>query len=183
MVPVFLTTLVIGLGMLAIQLFAGRPPTGAWRLVTTPTGTMAHGSSSRAFASGPSRCSPSGSWERCSAPLPLRGPNRGHGHRHAVVGLLAGYVASATVRRLQRQVTTSVITNEDVVGRVGRVLVVPTGEARGKVRVAVRGSVVDYVARSTTRSRRTSPSSSRNATRARSASSGPRRACTQRVIA
>jgi membrane protein implicated in regulation of membrane protease activity len=147
MVPVFLTTLVIGLGMLAIQLFAGHDADGGH-----DAGHDADGHDGPWILLASVRF-----WAFALLTFGLVGTLLRLFHFAGrieatviatVVALLAGYVASATVRRLQRQVTTSVITNEDVVGRVGRVLVVPTGEARGKVRVAVRGSVVDYVARS-----------------------------------
>lgn len=65
-----------------------------------------------------------------------------------VAGVAAGYVAATVVRRLQGQGTSSVATSREVVGRVGRVIVAPSNETRGKVRVSVRGSFVDYVARS-----------------------------------
>jgi membrane protein implicated in regulation of membrane protease activity len=65
-----------------------------------------------------------------------------------VAGVGSGYVAASVVRRLQGQGTSSVATTADVVGRVGRVIVPPSAEARGKVRVSVRGRDVDYVAKS-----------------------------------
>jgi membrane protein implicated in regulation of membrane protease activity len=64
-------------------------------------------------------------------------------------GLVSGYVAATVVRRLQGQGTSSVAAQREVIGRVGRVIVAPSTETRGKVRVSVRGSFVDYVARST----------------------------------
>jgi membrane protein implicated in regulation of membrane protease activity len=66
-----------------------------------------------------------------------------------IAGLASGFVAHTVVRRLQSQGTSSVGTSKDVIGRVGRVIVAPSNESRGKVRVSVRGSFVDYVARST----------------------------------
>ncbi len=65
-----------------------------------------------------------------------------------VTGLASGYVSAMVVRRLQGQGTSSSATSRDVIGLVGRVIVPPSTETRGKVRVSVRGSVVDYVARS-----------------------------------
>jgi len=65
----------------------------------------------------------------------------------AIAGAISGYVATSVVRRLQGG-TSSVATSRDVVGQVGRVIVAPSNDARGKVRVNVRGSMVDYVARS-----------------------------------
>ncbi len=64
-------------------------------------------------------------------------------------GLVSGYLAAMVVRRLQVQTTSSVSNSREVIGRVGRVIVAPSTETRGKVRVSVRGSFVDYVARST----------------------------------
>jgi membrane protein implicated in regulation of membrane protease activity len=66
-----------------------------------------------------------------------------------VAGLASGFVAHTVVRRLQGPGTSSVASSKDVIGRVGRVIVPPSTETRGKVRVSVRGSFVDYVARST----------------------------------
>lgn len=66
-----------------------------------------------------------------------------------VSGVVSGYVAATVVRRLQGQGTSSVADRREVIGRVGRVIVPPSSETRGKVRVSVRGSFVDYVARST----------------------------------
>ena len=65
-----------------------------------------------------------------------------------VAGLASGYVATMVVRRLTGQGTSSVANTREVIGRVGRVIVAPSTESRGKVRVSVRGSFVDYVARS-----------------------------------
>jgi len=67
----------------------------------------------------------------------------------SIAGLASGFVAQAVVRRLQGQGTSSVGSSKDVIGQVGRVIVPPSTETRGKVRVSVRGSFVDYVARST----------------------------------
>lgn len=60
----------------------------------------------------------------------------------------SGYGATTVVRRLQGQGTSSVASAREVIGRVGRVIVAPSSESRGKVRVSVRGHEVDYVARS-----------------------------------
>ena len=64
-------------------------------------------------------------------------------------GLASGFIAHTIVRRLTGHGTSSVATSKDVIGQVGRVIVPPSSESRGKVRVSVRGSFVDYVARST----------------------------------
>ena len=66
----------------------------------------------------------------------------------AVAGIASGLLAHTVVRRLQGHGTSSVATSRDVIGQVGRVIVPPSTETRGKVRVSVRGSFVDYVARS-----------------------------------
>ncbi len=65
-----------------------------------------------------------------------------------LAGVLSGYVAATVVRRLQGDGTSSVSTSREVIGRVGRVIVAPSNETRGKVRVSIRGSFVDYAARS-----------------------------------
>jgi membrane protein implicated in regulation of membrane protease activity len=62
-------------------------------------------------------------------------------------GLASGYVAASVVRRLQVEQASSIVTSRDIVGRVGKILVPPTPDVRGKVRVRVRGSFVDYVAK------------------------------------
>jgi membrane protein implicated in regulation of membrane protease activity len=67
----------------------------------------------------------------------------------SVAGLASGFIAHTVVRRLQGPGTSSVASSKDVIGQVGRVIVPPSSETRGKVRVSVRGSFVDYVARST----------------------------------
>jgi len=66
-----------------------------------------------------------------------------------VAGVASGGVAASVLKRLQGHGTSSVADSGEVIGRVGRVIVPPSAEARGKVRVSVRGHDVDYVARST----------------------------------
>ncbi len=63
-------------------------------------------------------------------------------------GLTSGTFAATVIRRLVRQAATSHASSSDVVGRLGRVIVPPDEEGRGKVRVELKGSYVDYVARS-----------------------------------
>ncbi len=63
-------------------------------------------------------------------------------------GLAAGAAASLVIRRLLVKDTSSVVGARDVVGLVGRVIVPPSDEGHAKVRVSVKGSVVDYVAHS-----------------------------------
>ncbi|WP_257458267.1 hypothetical protein [Archangium lipolyticum] len=64
----------------------------------------------------------------------------------AGVGLGAGLIASRVLRGLGRAEVGSVVRPEDVVGRLGRV-VVPVGRNQpGKVRVELRGRTVDLLA-------------------------------------
>jgi membrane protein implicated in regulation of membrane protease activity len=63
-------------------------------------------------------------------------------------GLGSGAFAASVIRTLASRSATSHVAASDVVGRVGRVLVPLVPGGRGKVRVEVKGSVVDYVARS-----------------------------------
>jgi len=65
----------------------------------------------------------------------------------APFGVIAGYVAASVVRRLQQKGTSSQATDSDIIGLIGRVLVPPPGTGQGKVRVRVKSSYVDYVAR------------------------------------
>lgn len=146
MMSVFVASLVIGLGALAVQLFGGHDAghdggghdAGAhdgpllflasvrfWAFALLVFGLV--GTLLRAF----------GFAGRLEATL-IAG----------VAGFIAGFVAATIVKRLQGQGTSSVATSREVVGLVGRVIVPPSNETRGKVRVSVRGSMVDYIARS-----------------------------------
>ncbi len=64
-------------------------------------------------------------------------------------GFGSGTFAVTVIRRLlTRSASSNVTRGEGIVGRMGRVIVPPSAERRGKIRVEVKGSVVDYVARS-----------------------------------
>jgi membrane protein implicated in regulation of membrane protease activity len=63
-------------------------------------------------------------------------------------GAASGLFAASVIRRLGRQAQSSHVTAGDVVGRVGRVVVPLDAGASGKVRIEIKGSSVDYVARS-----------------------------------
>lgn len=65
----------------------------------------------------------------------------------APFGALTGFVAAGLVRRLQQKGTSSQATDADLIGLIGRVLVPPPGAGQGKVRIRVKASYVDYVAR------------------------------------
>jgi len=65
----------------------------------------------------------------------------------APFGAVSGFVAASVVRRLQQKGTTSQVTDSDIIGLIGRVLVPPPATGQGKVRVRVKASYVDYVAR------------------------------------
>lgn len=65
----------------------------------------------------------------------------------APFGALSGFAAATIIRRLQQRSTSSQATDSDIVGLIGRVLVPPPVSGEGKVRVRVKASYVDYVAR------------------------------------
>ena len=62
------------------------------------------------------------------------------------MGLGSGVLASLTFRALSRSQVSSGGELADVVGKLGRVLVSPTGSSCGKIRVEVRGQSHDYLA-------------------------------------
>jgi len=63
-------------------------------------------------------------------------------------GVASGFFAASVIRRLTSRPATSHAVSSDVVGRVGRVIVPLVPGGLGKVRVELKGGVVDYVARS-----------------------------------
>ncbi len=65
-----------------------------------------------------------------------------------VCGIGSGVTAVSVVRRLSARGPSSNVATSDIVGRVGRVIVPPNEAGRAKIRVEVKGSYVDYVARS-----------------------------------
>lgn len=66
-----------------------------------------------------------------------------------VLGVGAGVGATTVIRRMTQKGPSSQVLPTEVVGKIGRVLVAPGGSARGKIRVELRGQIVDYVAAST----------------------------------
>lgn len=62
------------------------------------------------------------------------------------VGLLSGLIASATFRALSRAETSSGGEARDAVGQIGRVLLPLGSGKRGKIRIQVRGQLVDLLA-------------------------------------
>lgn len=65
-----------------------------------------------------------------------------------VLGAISGFVAAWSVRRLMVQTSTSHATSQDVVGRLGRVIVPADAGAAAKVRIEVKGERIDRIARS-----------------------------------
>jgi membrane protein implicated in regulation of membrane protease activity len=63
-------------------------------------------------------------------------------------GVGSGLFAASVIQNLSSRPATSHVASSDVVGRLGRVLVPLVPGGRGKVRVELKGAVVDYVARS-----------------------------------
>ena len=68
----------------------------------------------------------------------------------AVLGVASGAGATTVIRRMTQKAPMSQVLPAEVVGKVGRVLVPLAGGAggRGKIRVELRGQIVDYVATS-----------------------------------
>lgn len=65
-------------------------------------------------------------------------------------GFASGTFAVTVIRRLlTRSTTSNVKRGEGVIGKLGKVIVPLSPDGRGKVRIEVKGSVVDYVARAT----------------------------------
>jgi membrane protein implicated in regulation of membrane protease activity len=62
-------------------------------------------------------------------------------------GAAAGFFAASVIRSLVSKPATSHVSNKDVVGRVGRVIVPLVPGGLGKVRVELKGGVIDYTAR------------------------------------
>jgi len=62
-------------------------------------------------------------------------------------GFASGLFAASVLRRLTRQGASSHGTASDVVGRIGRVVIPLDANGVGKVRIEIKGSHVDYVAR------------------------------------
>jgi membrane protein implicated in regulation of membrane protease activity len=65
-----------------------------------------------------------------------------------VSGVASGAFAATVIRRMTHRGPSSQIAAGEVVGKLGRVLVPAAAGSRGKVRVQVRGQLVDYVASS-----------------------------------
>ena len=64
-------------------------------------------------------------------------------------GAASGLLAVTVIRRLLSRSASSNVKRQDVIGCLGRVVVPLDGTARGKVRIEVRGTTVDYLARAT----------------------------------
>jgi membrane protein implicated in regulation of membrane protease activity len=66
----------------------------------------------------------------------------------ALAGATSGAFASTVLRRMRARGPSSQVAPRDVVGKIGRVLVPSDPARRGKVRVEIKGGIVDYVAAS-----------------------------------
>jgi len=62
------------------------------------------------------------------------------------VGLVAGLVASWTFRTLKQSSVNSGAEARELVGHIGKVLVPPNSQGHAKVRLVVKGQMIDYVA-------------------------------------
>jgi hypothetical protein len=147
MMAVFLTALVIGIGALAVQLLGGHDAAGH-----DAGGHDGDGHDSPFLLLASVRF-----WAFALFAFGLVGTllrlfNFAGRLESAIIatlaGLASGFVATIIVRRLQGEGASSVVQSGEVVGRMGRVIVPPSADARGKVRVAVRGTFIDYVASS-----------------------------------
>lgn len=65
-----------------------------------------------------------------------------------LVGFVAGIGAAYTFRALRTSSTNSGAEAKELVGQVGKVLVPPNSEGHAKVRLLVKGQMIDYVATS-----------------------------------
>lgn len=63
-----------------------------------------------------------------------------------VVGYLAGFGVTAVVRRLKRDKVTSAVTARDCIGASGTVLLPVSEGAAGRIRVELKGRLVDFTA-------------------------------------
>jgi membrane protein implicated in regulation of membrane protease activity len=66
----------------------------------------------------------------------------------SLAGVASGAFATTVIRRMTQKSPTSHVLPAEVVGKIGRVLVPTAQSGRGKVRVEVKGQLVDYVAAS-----------------------------------
>src|SRR5262249_51400506 len=67
----------------------------------------------------------------------------------SAAGVASGAFATTVIRRMTQKGPTSHVLPSEVVGKIGRVLVPTDAGSHGKVRVEVKGQLVDYVAAST----------------------------------
>ena len=149
MLALYLAALLAAFGAFGIQLFFGHHDAGAGAMTsrTTAITTRARGRSSPACGSGRSRSSPSVSSVSLLTLFELGGDGLDV-DRRVGVRLAAGLFAAIVIRRLTEHGATSHAASRDVVGSVGRVVIPIDLGGPGKVRVEVKGSHVDYVARS-----------------------------------
>jgi membrane protein implicated in regulation of membrane protease activity len=66
----------------------------------------------------------------------------------SVMGAASGALASLTFMKLSNELTNSGAESKDLVGQLGRVLLAKNAEGTLKVRVRVRGQLIDYLASS-----------------------------------
>ncbi|MBW2463647.1 MAG: hypothetical protein JRH11_18495 [Deltaproteobacteria bacterium] len=62
------------------------------------------------------------------------------------VGYLTGFGITAAVRHLKREKVTSTVSTTDCIGASGRVLRPVSGDAAGRIRVELKGRLVDFIA-------------------------------------
>jgi membrane protein implicated in regulation of membrane protease activity len=64
------------------------------------------------------------------------------------LGLFSGWLAAYTFRALSRNVPNSGVSSTELVGQVGKVMLAPNAQGRSKIRLSVKGQMIDYVATS-----------------------------------
>jgi membrane protein implicated in regulation of membrane protease activity len=65
----------------------------------------------------------------------------------SVAGVSSGAFAAILIRRMMQRPASSHASSGEIVGKVGRILVAPGAGGLGKVRVEIKGSLVDYTAK------------------------------------
>lgn len=64
----------------------------------------------------------------------------------AAIGVLSGWLASYTFLALMRSSPNSGASSAELVGQVGKVMLPPNSQGRAKIRLRVKGQMIDYVA-------------------------------------
>ena len=147
MIVLYIATLVMALGVVAIQIFAGHD---------TDVGHDMHGADHDGEAGLGTFFGSLRFWSFLLLAFGLTGTLLTLFHLAGpwvtlaialVAGASSGVFAVSVLRRLLTRSATSNVKSNDVVGKMGRVVVALAAQRPGKIRVEIKGSVVDYVAR------------------------------------